>query len=102
MKKILTWVMFFVFSASIANAFLYQVPILTKEEIKKVSDQQLMDSYIEAVIERSASETFHGKAGFTPKEYNNFKDLLGFIVRLRQEMLKREMETPPVDEWLRH
>ena len=89
------------FLCSPVFAFLYEVKILTKVEIQKLTDQQIMDNYTEALIEREASETFHGKAGFTPKEYNSFKELLGYIVRLRQEMLNRGVEPPPVDQWLK-
>ena len=82
-------------------SFLYEVKILTKQELKKLSNDDLIELYTSTLIEREASETFHGKAGFTPKEYAQFKELLGLIVRIRQEMLSRKMETPPVDEWLR-
>ena len=82
-------------------AFLYEVKIPTKEELKKLNNDQLVDLYTSALIEREASETFHGKAGFTPKEYQSFKDLLGLIVRIRQEMLSRELEPPPIDQWLK-
>ncbi|MCA9406736.1 MAG: hypothetical protein KC684_09370, partial [Candidatus Omnitrophica bacterium] len=84
-----------------AFAFLYEVVIPTDEEIAAMADDKILDYYISVLIERKAAETFHGKAGFTPKEYNKFKELLGLIVVLRQEMLKREIDVPPVEEWLR-
>jgi len=101
MKKIILFLGLFVLICTQAWAFLYVVNILTKEEIKKLSKEEMVDVYIEIVIERKASENFHGKAGFTPKEYNKYKDLLRFIVKLRQEMQNREMEVPPVEEWVR-
>ena len=101
MKKIiLLFVMMFTLS-TFAFAFLYEVTILTKEEIKKLKNEELISIYTDAVIEREASETFHGKAGFTPKEYQSFKDLLGLIIHLRQEMLSRELEPPPITDWLK-
>jgi len=84
-----------------AAAFLYEIPTLTKEDIKKLTDAELVTKYIEVKIELDASRTFHGQAGFTPKEYNRHKDLLNLIVVLRLEMQLREMEVPPIDEWLR-
>jgi len=84
-----------------ANAFLYDINMLSKEEIKSATDAQLIESYIDAKIEVDASRTFHGKAGFTPKEYNQHKELLNYIVKLRLEMQLRELEVPPIEEWLR-
>ena len=67
MKKILSIFIIILFLCSGAHAFLYQVEIPTKEEFTKMTDQGLLDLYIEIVIERKASETFHGIAGFNPK-----------------------------------
>ena len=82
-------------------AFIYQVKILTKEEVKILKDSQLQEVYVDVMIEKKASETFHQRAGFAPKEYEQFKELLGMVIRLRQEMLERKMEVPPVDEWIK-
>ena len=84
-----------------ANAFLYEVGILTTEEIEDLKDDKLLEVYTEAMIERKASETFHGRAGFAPKEYAAYKQLLGLISRIRQEMSTRELDVPPIDEWIR-
>ena len=101
MRKIFLVLALMSFLSTNAHAFLYEAKILSKEEIKVLTDQQLLDTFIAAKIEVEASKAFHGKAGFNPKEYVQFKDLLGFIVRLHQEMKSREIEIPPVDEWLR-
>ena len=82
-------------------AFLYDIQMLSVEDIDKLSDDKLNGAYVEAKIELAASRTFHGKSGFTPKEYQKHKELLEYIVRLRREMLERQLEAPPVDEWLR-
>ena len=101
MKRLLLVISFLLIFTANALAFLYEVKVLTKEELKKLNNDELVELYTSALIEREASETFHGKAGFTPKEYSAFKDLLGLIVKIREEMLAREMEPPPVDDWLR-
>ena len=82
-------------------AFLYEIEILTKDQISKLSDAQLEDDYTEAAIEIEASKTFHGKAGFTPKEYKQHKDLLRYVVYLKMEINKRELTPPPVEEWVK-
>ena len=101
MKKIVFIILFLLMFAGTSFAFLYEVKILNKEEIAQLKNEQLVDVYTDVLIERQASETFHGRAGFTPKEYQSYKDLLGFVVRLRQEMSNRKMEPPPVSDWLK-
>ena len=101
MKKIfLLWFILLTFATQ-ATAFLYEVKILSKSDIQKLTNEALLDNFKAAVIERKADETFHGKAGFTPKEYENYKALLGFIIDIREEMVKRELEPPPIVDWLR-
>ena len=101
MKKIMLLLIAAVFVASTAFAFLNDVEILTKEAVKGLSNEKLVEVYINAKIEAEANKIFHGKAGFTPKEYAQFKDLLAFIIKLRQEMSERNLDAPPIDEWLR-
>ena len=86
---------------TVSWAFLYEVKILNKEEIQALSDIELVNALIETKIEIDASRTFHGKAGFSPKEYAKYKELLGYIIKLRLEMQLRELEAPPIDDWLR-
>ena len=103
MKKILVLIALgtFLCATSFSWAFLYEVPILSKEEVKKLSDADLISAYIQVKIEIDASRTFHGKAGFTPKEYEKHKGLLGYVIALRLEMQLRELQPPPIDEWIR-
>ena len=101
MKKIFLILPLFLMLSLPSFAFLYEVKVLTKQETQKLTNDQILDIYKDAVIERKASETFHGKAGFTPKEYQSYKELLGFIIRIREEMLSRELTPPPIEDWLR-
>jgi hypothetical protein len=82
-------------------AFLYEIEILDKEKISKLTDEELIAKYTEAAIERKATETFHGRAGFSLKEYDQFKGLLEYVVSLRFEISKRGIEFQPVEEWIR-
>ena len=101
MKKIFLALMFCLLLSSRVLAFSYETDLLSKEAVKKLTNEELLDKFIDAKIEVEASKTFHGKAGFSVKEYAQYKELLGFIIRLRQEMLTRELDVPPIDEWLR-
>ena len=85
-----------------AWAFLYEIKILTGQEIEALSNQELSDIYTEAKIEEKTSAEFHVSAGFSSaKEYNKRKDLLRFIIHLRREMQKRNVEIEPIDEWMK-
>ncbi|MBU0467802.1 MAG: hypothetical protein KKF78_07570 [Candidatus Omnitrophica bacterium] len=101
MKKIIVLLCLFVLVCSPVFAFIYQVKILTKEEIKNLKDSQIQDVYVDVMIEKKASETFHQRSGFAPKEYQQYKELLGMVIRLRQEMLERKIEASPIDEWIK-
>ena len=101
MKKIILFLAFLTIFTVQSFAFLYEVKILDKAEIQKLTNDQLVDLFQSAVIERKASETFHGKSGFTPKEYESYKQLLGLVIRIRQEMVTRDLTPPPLEEWLK-
>lgn len=73
-------------------AFLFEVPILSKEQIAKLSDRELEDKYLDALVELEAVETFYCNSGFTPKEYAKLTALLKYRVLLLREMNLREIE----------
>ena len=101
MKKIFLIFIVFCLLAMPVLAAIYEVKILKDEEIRKLSNDALMTVYTEAMIEREATKTFYAKAGFTPKEYESYRSLLTFVVRLRKEMATRELEPLPIEEWLK-
>ena len=76
-----------------------EVKILATPEIEKLTNDQLLNTYIDAKIESEAYKAF-GRTGYSHKEYSQYRELLAFIVRLRQEMEKRQVDAPPVEEWL--
>jgi len=102
MKRIILLLLAVLLISNPALAFLYDdVKFLSVEEIKKLSDEDLIQTYIDAKIETNASKTFHANAGFnSAKDYKKYKELLVLIIRLRQELELRGKEAPPVDEWL--
>ncbi|HNV23812.1 MAG TPA: hypothetical protein PLH56_06300 [Candidatus Omnitrophota bacterium] len=101
MKRIFFILIIFCLLATFVLAAIYEVKILTDEEIRKLSNDAIVAVYTDAMIEREATKTFYAKAGFTPKEYDSYRTLLTFVVRLRKEMAAREIEPPPVEEWLK-
>ena len=82
----------------ISDAFLYDVNILPKTAIEKLSDEALIDAYIDVMIELEAAQTFHQTSGFgKASEYQKFKKLLRYRTDLIMEMRKRELEIPPIN-----
>ncbi|MBF0484493.1 MAG: hypothetical protein HQL25_07295 [Candidatus Omnitrophica bacterium] len=101
MKKIVLMFLAFVFVCTTAFAFIYEGKIMTKEEIKQLTDDALIQTFTEIMIEKRATQEFHRNTGFTPKEYENFKLLLGFIINLRREFVSRNIEVPPIEDWIK-
>jgi len=102
MRKITLFVMAFLLVTTVAQAFLYDIKLLTPQEIKELSDGDLVSVFMEAKIEQRASAEFHEGAGFSSaQEYYKRKDLLRFIIYLHQEMVQRGIQPDPIDVWLR-
>jgi hypothetical protein len=70
------------------------VTILDKSAISRLSDDQLIDTYEDTLVEIDASRSFHSTSGFSPKEYKNFKTLLKFRLMLLVEIHTRNLELP--------
>jgi hypothetical protein len=70
------------------------VTILDKPAITKLTDDQLLDTYENTLVEIEASRTFHVTSGFSPKEYKEFKALLKFRLLLLVEIHARNLEIP--------
>jgi len=103
MKRIIAFGLCLLFLSTVtAQAFLYEIPILSKEEIKKLSKEDLSEAYIEAKIEEKASQEFHIGAGFSSaKDYTKRKNLLRYIINLRKEMSERQVQVDPINDWLK-
>jgi hypothetical protein len=70
------------------------VTILDKASIAKLTDDQLIDTYEDTLVEIDASRTFHATSGFSPKEYKDYKTLLKFRLLLLVEIHSRNLELP--------
>ena len=70
------------------------VTILEKSAITKLTDDQLIDTYEDTIVEIDASRSFHSTSGFSPKEYKDFKALLKFRLMLLVEIHTRNLDLP--------
>ena len=75
---------------------LYEMEILEKEAISKLSDEALVETYINVLVELEAGTTFSKAAGFNEKEYRRYKKLLRYRVDLMRELQKRQLEIPKI------
>lgn len=102
MKKFIIFTLIGLLAAAPAFAFLYEVDILTKQEISRLTDKQLEEKYIEARIEERASQEFHISAGFSSgKDYAKRKNLMRYIFDLRREIAEREqIDADNLDQYL--
>jgi len=81
-------------SAAVAQGFLYSVPILDQEAVQSLSDEKLLEVYVDVLVDLEASTTFSRTAGFNKNEYMKFKELIHFRVRLFNEIKRRRLEVP--------
>ena len=98
MKKILALVVLSLFLVKPVLVFaemVSRVTLLQKAEITKLSDDKLVDAYEDVLVELEAIRTFHLTSGFTPKQYDEYRDLLKFRLDLLMEIHNRNLELPP-------
>ena len=77
-----------------AQGFLYSVTILDPEAVRALSDEKLLEVYVDVLVDLEASTTFSRTAGFNKNEYEKFKALIYFRVRLFNEIKRRRLEVP--------
>lgn len=83
-----------VFSHSALAYDMQEAVILEQADIGKLTETQLVDTYIDIIVELEAARAFYTTSGFKPKEYTSYKNLLRYRIRLQMEMQKRGMEVP--------
>ncbi|MBF0569281.1 MAG: hypothetical protein HQL18_00695 [Candidatus Omnitrophica bacterium] len=72
-----------------------ELQILEQKDISALTDEKLIDSYIDVLVEMDAVKTFHATSGFMPKEYQAYKGLLKYHLLLLFEIHRRKLELPP-------
>ena len=70
------------------------VAVLDRPAIVKLTDEQLIDTYENTIVEIEANRSFHATSGFSPKEYKDYKALLKFRLLLLIEIHSRNLELP--------
>lgn len=96
MKKIFTALVcsLMICTSAFAQSFLFSITPLDKAGIAKLSDEQLIETYVDVLVEVEALRTFYAKGGLVPKEYAKFKETIKYKIYLVQEINKRKLEVP--------
>lgn len=71
------------------------IKALEAKDIVTLSDDKLIEAYIEVLAELEASRMFHTTSGFTPKEYKQYKETIKYRLGLLFEIYRRKIELPP-------
>jgi hypothetical protein len=101
MKKIIACLLIVLLLAPSAMAsFSSDVVVIDKKEIAKLTDDQLMDQYLNTVVEVEANKAFHSTSGFSPQDYKDYKALIKFRLLLLMEIHSRNLEIPQFDRSL--
>jgi hypothetical protein len=99
MRKIIFFLTVVMMSMPVWGGFPSDVTIMPENEIHDLSDEKVIDIYMDVLVEIEAQQTFHTTSGFTPKDYKEYKDLLRFRLDLLSEIYKRKLEIPQFDRF---
>jgi len=99
MKRIITGMIFsglllmpmVVYAASFPSE---DIIVLEPKQIQVLTDDKLVDTYVDMLAEIEASRTFHVTSGFTIKEYKKYKDLVKFRLQMLFELNRRQIDLP--------
>lgn len=83
--------------SSNSEAYLSNIQIVDKKDIGKISDEALTEKYLDVVIELDAIVVSHMVFVFSPKEYQQYKDLLRYRYELKSELQRRQLEIPVIE-----
>ncbi len=87
----------FCLSTSMSYAYLADIKIYEKKDITKLSDDVVSSAYLDVIVEIEAIYLYHRTTGFTPREYQQYKDLLRYRYLLKSELQRRQLDIPVVD-----
>ena len=98
MKKIfLTFLMTVITVGAAFGAYQSDIKILPSGQVATISNDALLKNYIDVCVEIQAANAFHAAPGFTPEEYQSYKDLLRYRILLINEIKHRKLEVPQTE-----
>ena len=79
-----------------ASAFPFTIAPLSASAVSELSNEKLIQAYIDAAIEVETVGKFYENAGFTPKELGRYRDLLYYRTSLITELNRRGIPIPQI------
>lgn len=86
-------------SVQASSLFKSDVVVKNKEEIVKLSDDQIVNEYLDVLVDIDAIKTYHNTEGFMPSDYKFYKDLVRYRLQLLLEIHRRNIEIPQFDRY---
>ncbi len=74
-----------------------QIKVLTKDEVAKLTDDELIAQYVDVVVELEAKNTFYRTSGMVPRDFAEHKSLIRYRITLVMEIHNRNLETPSIE-----
>jgi hypothetical protein len=80
-------------------AYTSTLVILDKKGIDKLTDEQLTNAYMDALVDVEARKDFLGHFGFAGKELEEYKAALKYRLLLLMEIHGRNLDIPQFDRY---
>ena len=73
--------------------------ILEKKDIAKLTDEELTNTYMDALVEVQARKDFFNRFGFAGKDLDDYKAMLKYRLTLLMEIHSRNLDIPQFERY---
>lgn len=99
-KAFIVALMITLLPVSIAGAaYTSDVKILEKKEIAKLTDEQLTDTYMDAIVDVEARKGFFNRFGFTGRDLEDYRAVMKYRLLLLMEIHSRNLDIPQFERY---
>ena len=82
-----------------AGGYSTNFTVLEKKDIAKLTDEQLTETYMNALVEVAARKDFFNRFGFTGKDMDEYKAVLKYRLLLLMEIHSRNLDIPQFERY---
>ncbi len=80
-------------------AYTSDLKILDKKEIAKLSDEQLTDTYMDALVDVDTRKDFFNHFGLSGKDLDDYKAVMKYRLLLLMEIHGRNLDIPQFERY---
>jgi hypothetical protein len=80
-------------------AYTSSFTVLEKKDIIKLSDDEITNAYMDALVEVQARKDFFGRFGFAGKDLDDYKSILKYRLILLLEIHSRNLDIPQFERY---